>query len=93
MGGAGLRHGVPLDLVRTVTAYWQNDELSQGDRQQRLAAADYFWAHDAVQEALAGEEDVPAALDALLMAPNADPCCVGAGPWEDLRWAAICPGR
>ena len=72
-----------------MTAYWQNDELSQGDRQQRLAAADYFWAHDAVQEALAGEKDVLAGLDALLTAPNADSCYVGAGPLEDLRWAAI----
>lgn len=76
---------MPLDVAATVTAYWRNYELSQGDRQQRHEADAHFWAWEAVQEALNGpDEDALALLDALLVAPNADPCCVGAGPVEDM---------
>jgi len=70
-----------------VTAFWRFHELGQGDRQQRLAAEAgvHSWAWDAVEDALAESADqVLVLLDALLQAPAADPCCLGAGPIEEL---------
>jgi hypothetical protein len=72
-----------VDLDELVAAYWRNHALSSGDRQQRLAAADDFWAWEAVSDAM-GRPDSLTLLDALLAAPAADPCAIGAGPLEDL---------
>ncbi len=81
------RHTCPmaLDLPAIVTAFWRHYELSEGDRAQRLAADTERWAWEVVHEAVhEPSEDVLAVLDALLAAPNADPCYIGAGPIEDL---------
>lgn len=82
-----------------VVAYWRYHELSQGDRGQRFEAEECFWAWEAVQDAVDQESNVLALLDALLDAPGADACYVGAGPVEDLlvdhggRWDAALAER
>jgi hypothetical protein len=72
-----------VDLDELVAAYWRHHALTNGDRAQRLEAATYFWAWEAVSDAMDGPEPL-ALLDALLGAPDADPCLIGAGPLEDL---------
>lgn len=69
-----------------VTAFWRHHGLAQGDRAQRLAAQELFWAVQAVGASVdAGSPDVLDLLDALLGAPDSDPCYLGAGPVEDLN--------
>jgi len=68
-----------------VAAYWRYHQLSAGTRKQRLAGEDLFWACEAVQDAVHDDPtDVLDLIDALLLAPEADPGYVGAGPVEDL---------
>ena len=67
------------------SVFWANQRLSAGERAERLAAQDLFWAWDQVSEAMTGP--LPHALDVLdqlLAHPDADPVAVGAGPLEDL---------
>ena len=78
---------MPADLSAVVTAYWRFHELCLGDREQRLAAEAGVdsWAWEAVEEAVEESDDqVLILLDALLEAPAADPCYLGAGPIEEL---------
>lgn len=78
---------MPADLSAVVTAFWRFHELGQGDREQRLAAEAGVdsWAWEAVEAAVSeSDEAVLALLDALLEAPAANPCDLGAGPIEDL---------
>lgn len=66
-------------------AYWRYCELSKGDRQQRLASHDFFWAWDAVSAATwESPEQSLEMIEAILHHPDADPGLVGAGPIEDL---------
>ena len=70
-----------------VSSYWSHHRLADGDREQRLRAesGDSFWAWEAVEHAAReGAPDVLELFDALLAAPDADPCYVGAGPLEEL---------
>jgi hypothetical protein len=71
------------ELPDVVAAFWRHHALASGDRRERLAAADQFWAWEAVSEAMQGDDALPL-LDALLAFPEADPCALGAGPVEDL---------
>jgi hypothetical protein len=73
-----------------VVAYWRHHALASGARAERLACEEHFWAWEAVEEAMDGEDPL-GLLDALLEAPGADPCYLGAGPVEDLLTAN--PGR
>ena len=72
--------------------------LAAGERKERLAAKDLFWAVEAVNEAMEGDDPL-VVLDALAEAPDADLCYLGAGPVEDLltanpvAWAATLAGR
>ncbi|MGZ4532054.1 MAG: hypothetical protein ACXVXP_06855 [Mycobacteriaceae bacterium] len=66
-----------------VPAYWRHHELASGDRKERLASEEHFWAWEAVEEAMEGDDPL-VLLDSLLEAPGADPCYLGAGPIEDL---------
>lgn len=78
------------DPSAVVSAYWRFHELCQGDREQRLAAEAGVdsWAWEAVEEAMQESDDqVLHLLDALLRAPEADPCYLGAGPIEELLYA------
>jgi hypothetical protein len=77
--------------AEVVAAYWTHHRLPRGRRSERLAAAEYDWAWDFVDEAMRGDDDPLSLLDELLGAPEADPCYLGAGPVEDL----LCrePGR
>jgi hypothetical protein len=73
------------DLVAT---YWRHYELAQGDRDDRLAANESFWAFEEVQ-ALVSKGDPTEALDLIIALVDAAPsikgaCYVGAGPLEDL---------
>lgn len=68
-----------------MAAYWHHHELSQGSREQRLAAGAEDWAWEVVESAVEeSQSDTLTILDALLAAPEADPCYVGAGPVEQL---------
>jgi hypothetical protein len=84
---------VMADVSALVAAYWRHHGLTQGTREERLAAADVFWAVEAVADAIEGEEPL-SVLDALIASPEADLCFLGAGPVEDLlseraeAWAA-----
>lgn len=69
-----------------MAAYWQHHLLASGERAERLASEKYFWAWEAVSEAMEGEDPL-GLLDALLESPDADPCYLGAGPVEDLLCA------
>lgn len=73
-----------------VLAYWRHHALACGDRAERLASEEHFWAWESVEEAMEGEDPL-GLLDALLEAPGTDPCYLGAGPVEDLLTAT--PGR
>ena len=83
-----------VQLDELVVAYWRHHHLSQGNRAERLAAREYSWAWEAVQAAVDQDPHVLTILDALLAAPDADTCYLGAGPVEDLlvadgdRWDA-----
>ena len=66
-----------------IAAYWRHHALASGDRAERLASEEHFWAWEAVDEAMEGD-DALGLLDALLEAPGADPCYLGAGPIEVL---------
>lgn len=73
------RHG------EIVEAYWTHYRLSQGNREQRLAADHYFWAFEAVLDAVERDDDgVVDLLDGLLHAPGADAGYFAAGPLDDL---------
>lgn len=69
-----------------VGACWRYHQMSGGDRAQRLAADEHWWAvgavHDAVRARPVGE--VVEMLDQLLGAPEADAVSIGAGPLETL---------
>lgn len=71
------------ELAELVAAYWRHHALASGDRAERLASEAHFWAWEAVEEAMEGNDPL-GLLDALLEAPEADPCYLGAGPVEDL---------
>ena len=74
-----------MDLVALSTAYWRYCQLGQGDRQQRLASREFFWASDAVWTAThESPEQSLEMIDAILHHPDADPVLIGAGPIEDL---------
>ena len=66
-----------------VAAYWEHHILTGGDRSQRLAAEQLFWAVDAVGQAMGGKDPL-ALLDRLVSSERADLCYLGAGPVEDL---------
>jgi hypothetical protein len=75
------------EVPEVVSAYWAQHRLSSGDRASRLRAEsdEFGWASDVVVEATAeGSAQVLTLLDALLDAPEADPCFLGAGPVEEL---------
>lgn len=73
-------------MSELVVAYWRHLELCGGDRAQRLAAGEHWWAVEAVGTVVstAGVGEVVDLLEDLLGAPGADPVLVGAGPLEDL---------
>jgi hypothetical protein len=76
---------VSTDFVALSAAYWRHHQLSQGNREERLASEEYFWAWDAVQTATwESPEESLAMIDAILHHADADPVLVGAGPIEDL---------
>jgi hypothetical protein len=71
-----------------VVAYWRHYELTQGGRDDRLAADESVWALEEVQ-ALVSKGDPTEALDLIIALVDAAPgiegvCYVGAGPLEDL---------
>jgi hypothetical protein len=76
---------VTTDLDALSAAYWRHHQLSQGNRQERLASEEFFWAWDAVSTATwESPEESLEMIDAILHHPDADPVLVGAGPVEDL---------
>lgn len=77
-----------VELPALVDAYWRHHALSSGERADRLAAQELFWAWEAVSEAMESDDPLRV-LDALLEHPTSDPCYLGAGPVEDLL--AVCP--
>ena len=96
---SGFAYPAPVpDVPALVAAYWRRHALAGGDRQQRLQAQELFWAWEAVSAAMEGENPLPL-LDALLAAPDADACHLGAGPLEDLlvsdpaRWGSAVEER
>ena len=90
-----------VDVPAVTAVYWQHYRQSKGSRPERLAAADSFWAWEAVDDVVQrGGADVLPLLDALLEAPGADAGYVGAGPVEDLlasddgdRWDGLVAER
>ena len=71
-----------------VTAFWLHHRLGLGDRAERLASAEHFWAWEAV-EALVGEGGLDAVAIVVELAEavandEAALCYVGAGPIEGL---------
>jgi hypothetical protein len=61
--------------------------LSRGNRADRLASEEWFWAWEEVDEAMTREPAAAVALVAALVdaAPTLDDCAyIGAGPLEDL---------
>ncbi len=67
-------------------AYWRYYRLSTGNRDERLAAEDFFWAFEKVDD-IVHNAPMPAILtlvDELLDHPSADAGYVGAGPVEDI---------
>lgn len=72
------------DLVQ---AYWKYHSLHAGGRQDRLAADEWFWAWELVQETI--QRDPSEALEIVVAlvetaSNEADLDYVGAGPLEDL---------
>lgn len=75
------------DSAATVSAYWAQYRLANGDRAERMLAetGELMWASEAVEEAVReGRPEVLSLLDALLAAPEADAGYIGAGPVEEL---------
>jgi hypothetical protein len=77
---------VDLERQKLVAGYWQHALLARGDREQKLAAGDLFRAVETVNDVVMDGDvrDAVSLLDDLLLAPDADPSLVGAGPLEDL---------
>jgi hypothetical protein len=74
----------PTDLVR---AYWTYHSLRAGGREEQLAADEWFWAWEAVQETVHSDPSKALEIVAALVetAPGeADVDYIGAGPLEDL---------
>lgn len=70
-----------------VPVYRRHHELATGGRQDRLLAADSFWAWEAVNDAALDGSLPMAVLDALVCDPDGDSeyrSYIGAGPLEDL---------
>lgn len=69
-----------------VGAYWRYQQMSGGDRAQRLAADEHWWAVEIVEETVRIHplDEVLEVLDQLLGAPEVDPVLIGAGPLETL---------
>ncbi len=67
-------------------AYWRYYRLSTGSREERLAAEEFFWAWDAVWDAVhyAPMPVILTLVDELLTHPSADAGYIGAGPVEDI---------
>jgi len=74
------------ELPLVVEAYWRQYRLANGSRPERLEAADWLWACDALHDAVRGPsvQDALQLLDALLAHPDADAVYVGAGLVEDV---------
>ena len=87
-----------VDVAYLVASYWRHHALAAGDRQQRLEAENWFWAWQAVEDAMEGPDPL-GLLEALLGDESADPCFLGAGPLEDLlvsdpaRWGPLVEER
>lgn len=68
-----------------VEAYWRYHQMMRGDRAQRLAADEHWWAVEAVEQMRTRSVgEVLELLELLLGAPDADSALIGAGPLEDL---------
>lgn len=87
---AGQDAEVPQEATRwseVIPAYRRHYELANGERQDRLRAADSLWAWETVTDAaLNGSLPMPV-LDALVTDPGGDGDYrgyIGAGPLEDL---------
>jgi hypothetical protein len=74
------------EVAEVAAAYRRQHELSNGNREERLQADDYWWAWERVNDA-ATEGSAPIELlDALLCDPRADSAYrayIAAGPLED----------
>jgi hypothetical protein len=71
-----------------VAAYWRHYELARGDRDERLASEDHFWAWEEVRAAVSKGDPIEA-MELVVALVDAAPdlerlCYVGAGPLEDL---------